>query len=75
MGVAEIREEALKLGDWDRVELAGKVLDSLDRSDPNDCGTDGLAEARIRGYELKSGKVNPLSKSELFDEFCKLRNT
>jgi len=75
MGVAEIQEEALKLGDWNRVELAGKVLDSLDGAGPIDCGTDSLGEARIRGDELKSGKVNSLSKGELFDEFYKLRNT
>ena len=42
MAVADIQEKALKLDDWDRVELAGKIVDSPDGVDPNGCGTDSL---------------------------------
>ena len=73
MGVAEIQEEAMKLDDWDRAELAGKILDSLGGADPGDDDADSLAEAIRRGEELKSGKVQPISKDELFDEFRKSR--
>ncbi len=34
-----------------------------------------LAKPGLAGMNLKSGKVNPLSKGEIFDEFRKLRNT
>jgi len=36
MGIAEIRDEVLKLSDEDQTDLIGSILDSFEEADPND---------------------------------------
>ena len=74
MSIAEISTEALSLSDEDRAELANLILDSLQTApDPNDSGLDSLSEAKIRGDELASGKVEGISKEEFLNGFRRER--
>jgi len=69
MKVAEIGEEAMKLDEEERAELASMILESLDGADPNDSDEDSLTEAIRRGEELRSGKVKGVSAEEFLAEF------
>jgi len=69
MKVAEIGEEAMKLDEEERAELAYMILESLDGADPNDSDEDSLTEAIRRGEELRSGKVKGVSAEEFLAEF------
>lgn len=69
MKVAEIGEEAMKLDEEERAELAYMILESLDGADPNDSDEDSLTESIRRGEELRSGKVKGVSAEELLAEF------
>lgn len=69
MKVAEIGEEAMKLDEEERAELASMILESLDGADPNDSDEDSLTEAIRRGEELRSGKVKGVAAEEFLAEF------
>lgn len=68
MKLAEIGAEVMKLGEGERAELAGMILDSLDCADPNDSDGDSLREAIFRGDELKSGVVKGVEKDDFLSE-------
>ena len=68
MSITEIRDEALKLSEEDRADLAATILDSLGGADPHDSNEDSLTEARRRGEELASGEVQGLSEDEVLGE-------
>jgi len=69
MKVTEIGEEAMKLDEGDRADLAAMILDSLPGADPNDSNEDSLTEAKRRGDELWSGAVKGMGKDEFLAEF------
>jgi hypothetical protein len=69
MKVAEIGEEAMKLDEEQRIELASLILESLEGADPNDSDEDSLTEAIRRGGELRSGKVKGVPVEEFLAEF------
>lgn len=73
MKLAEIGVEVMKLGEWDRAELAAMILDSLDGADPNDSDDDSLTEAIRRGDELKSGTMDGIGEREFMEGFRALR--
>ena len=73
MSVTEIRDQLLSLGQADRAELIGWVIDSLEGADPNDSNQDSLTEAIVRGKELESGAVEAVPKEEFLDEIRRSR--
>lgn len=65
MNVREIEDEALRLPEDQRAELAQKLLLSLDSPSEEEISEGWLLEARRRARELDEGTVQPISADEV----------
>ena len=65
MKLKQIEDEALRLPEDERAELAQKLLLSLDAPPEGEIAEDWLAEAQRRARELDEGTVQPVSADEV----------
>ena len=65
MNLKQIEDEALHLPEDQRVELAQKLLFSLDAPSENEIAEDRRVEARRRARELEDGTVQPIPAEEV----------
>lgn len=65
MKLKQIEDEALRLPEDERAELAQKLLLSLDAPSEGEIAEDWLAEAQRRARELDEGTVQPISADEV----------
>ena len=65
MDVKQIENEALRLPEEKRAELAQKLLLSLDSPSEEEITEDWLLEAHRRARELDDGTVQPISAEEV----------
>jgi len=61
----EIQHSAFEFGENHRVELAKKLIDSLDEQIDDDIEQAWIDEVKRRKAEIKSGKVTPISVHEV----------
>lgn len=65
MKLKEIEEEALRLPEEERAELAQKLLLSLGSTSESEIAEEWLAEAQRRARELDAGTVQPVPADEV----------
>lgn len=65
MNLQKIEDEALRLSEEERAELAQKLLLSLDAPAESEISEDWLVEAQRRARELDEGIVQPIPAEEV----------